>query len=128
MDLENQPTAIVTALAIDDDVVVSNGGDNAPPTNHDVIPPSQEEEKKRGGICCGNCCDYRIAVIVMSTLQLCTALFCLPLATNSIFKTGLLVCLLPIPAAICGICGALRYSIPLVAINILWYIGKVSSI
>jgi len=121
MDPENQPTAIVTALAID-----AFAADKAP-LNIDVIP-SQEQEKKRGGICCGGCCDYRMAVVVMATLQICTAVAFLPMATNSIFKTGLLVCLLPIPAAICGLCGALRYSIPLVAINILWYIGKVSSI
>jgi hypothetical protein len=119
-------------------VAVPLGG--APNSN---VPMWQEE--KQGAKCCGCCCDYRRAVIVLAIINICiSVLFIVVISVASVSPgvrvdldddavqqtyedvrpTQLALYAVTIFSAICGLVGAKRFSIPLVMIATLWYVGS----
>ena len=82
--------------------------------------------KKQGSMCCGCCCDHRMATIILAIIRL---IFLSILVKNLLIESvrwsdELFVMIVYISMTICSLVGAIKYSICLVAIDLLWCIGK----
>jgi hypothetical protein len=104
------------------------------------------QQKKEGAKCCGCCCDYRRAVIVLAIIRIVFAVInIITVVTFSsiVFagaveddqvediskgNVGIAAALIGIGllTSICGLVGALKFNIWLVAVDLVWMAGKCS--
>ena len=88
------------------------------------VPMWQQE--KQASICCGCCCDYRMAVICLASIR-----FVILVITSSFFivdtqewSPELFLSIVYTSMSIFSWVGAMKYSICLIVIDLLWCVGK----
>jgi hypothetical protein len=109
------------------------------------------QQPKQGGKCCGCCCDYRRAVIILAIIRLVFNVINVPLLTLAADQTGastssgvedgeegqeavfngtignpVFLMSMAIFTAAASLVGALKFDIRLVAIDLVWFVGKYS--
>ena len=105
------------------------------------------QQKKVGAKCCGCCCDYRRAVIIVEIISIVFAIISIinlmtfssigftgpvqddhveDIIEQSVTASAVLI-VISLLTSICGLFGALKFSIWLVAVDLVWRVGKYSS-
>lgn len=125
-DIEKEATAAAVAVAS--------------PAENSGTPMWQQE--KKGAKCCGCCCDYRRATITIAIifiiLGVITVVAALAASASlSVFaldddeavaimedsqKTSTILSAVSLLAWICALAGAMKYSVPLIAINVVYMV------
>lgn len=151
-DVEHEAFAVAVPLKKSSVTAPPGSSVMAPPGSSSVTVPAGNassnipmwQQEKQGAKCCGCCCDYRRAVIIIAIVTVCISLASIIViaATASIpaanvqidddvvlgiyedsFQNQLIFSCVSLVCSICALVGANKYSIPLVGINVAWYIG-----
>ena len=80
------------------------------------------QQEKQGSKCCGCCCDYRMAVIILSIIRLLYLTFQCIMSLSLSFEVRIMIvyaCM-----SIVSLVGAKYYSICLIGIDLVWCVGK----
>jgi hypothetical protein len=136
-------TAPPGSAAVTYGVAAPPGSSVAIPAGNDTSSVPMWQQEKQGAKCCGCCCDYRRAVIVVEIISIVFAVInVITIVTVSsigatgainddevedVFKGTIAVSAaltgIALLTSVCGLYGALKFNIWLVAVDVVWMAG-----